>query len=219
MEFSFSQKFESLIVSFDGSFRSCLLESSLVILTLGRTWYHHTSLSSAPLSQGLPILPDIFPRKGIMEPALPDVFLLPPSLIMPPNIQFRFVDEAIWRRVWFLTRSGFHAEFLEFQNYSRHRNHFDIDSKQTHSEEIQMIPMERFSDVMKTFCFDFWWKIWSDIWLVIIGLNFNLRVNENHFQSIHFICMNNDFVSHEKALPTDPDCLPLIRKGLIRHVM
>ena len=39
------------------------------------------------------------------------------------------------------------------------------------------------------------------------------------FQSIHFICMNNDFVSHEKALPTDPDCLPLIRKGLIRHVM
>jgi hypothetical protein len=31
--------------------------------------------------------------------------------------------------------------------------------------------------------------------------------------------MNNDFVSHEKALPTDPDCSPLIRKGLIRHVM
>ena len=35
MEFSFSQKFESLIVSFDGSFRSCLLESYLVTLT---TW-------------------------------------------------------------------------------------------------------------------------------------------------------------------------------------
>ena len=34
MEFSFPQKFESLIVSFDGS-RSCLLESYLVILT---TW-------------------------------------------------------------------------------------------------------------------------------------------------------------------------------------
>lgn len=45
--------------------------------------------------------------------------------------------------------------FLEFQSYSTNRNHFDIDSKQTHSEEIQMIPMERFSDVMKTFCFDF----------------------------------------------------------------
>jgi hypothetical protein len=42
----------------------------------------------------------------------------------------------------------FHAEFLEFQSYSRHRNHFDIDSKRTHSEEIHVIPMERFLDVM-----------------------------------------------------------------------
>ena len=49
----------------------------------------------------------------------------------------------------------FHAEFLEFQSYSRHRNHFDIDSKQTHYEEIQVIPMERLSEVMKTFCFAF----------------------------------------------------------------
>jgi hypothetical protein len=54
-----------------------------------------------------------------------------------------------------LTKSCFHAEFLEFQNYSRHRNHFDIDSKQTHSEEIQVIPMEKFPEVMKTFCFAF----------------------------------------------------------------
>jgi hypothetical protein len=54
-----------------------------------------------------------------------------------------------------LARSCFHVEFLEFQSYSRHRNHFDIDSKRTHSEEIQVIPMERFSEVMKTFCFAF----------------------------------------------------------------
>ena len=50
-----------------------------------------------------------------------------------------------------LARSCFHVEILEFQSYSRHRNHFDIDSKQTHSEEIQVIPMERFSEVMKLF--------------------------------------------------------------------
>jgi hypothetical protein len=61
-------------------------------------------------------------------------------------------------------------------------------------------------------------KMWSDIWLVTKGWNINLRVIENHFQSIHFICMNNDFVSHEIALPTGPNCLPLIKKGLIRHV-
>ena len=54
-----------------------------------------------------------------------------------------------------LTSSCFHAKFLEFQSYSRHRNHFDVNSKQTHSEEIQVIPMERFLEVMKTFCFAF----------------------------------------------------------------
>jgi hypothetical protein len=54
-----------------------------------------------------------------------------------------------------LTRSCFHVEILEFQSFSRHRNHFDIDSKRTHSEEIQVIPMERFSEVMETFCFAF----------------------------------------------------------------
>ena len=52
-----------------------------------------------------------------------------------------------------LTRSCFHAEFLEFQSYSKHINHFDIDSKQIHSKEIQVIPMGRFSEVMKTFFF------------------------------------------------------------------
>jgi hypothetical protein len=50
-----------------------------------------------------------------------------------------------------LTKSCFHVEILEFQSYSRHINYFDIDSKQTRSEEIQVIPMERFSEVMKTF--------------------------------------------------------------------
>jgi hypothetical protein len=74
-----------------------------------------------------------------------------------------------------LTRSCFHAKILEFQNYSRHRNHFDIDSKQTHSEEIQVIPMERLSKMMKNFCFAFgekhevtfswskWFKIYYEI--------------------------------------------------------
>jgi hypothetical protein len=54
-----------------------------------------------------------------------------------------------------LTMSCFHVEFLEFQSYSRHRNHFDIDLKQTHSEEIQVIPMKMFLKVMKTLCFTF----------------------------------------------------------------
>jgi len=54
-----------------------------------------------------------------------------------------------------LTWSCFHAEILEFQSYSRHINYFDSNSNQTHSEEIQVIHMERFSEVMKNFYFDF----------------------------------------------------------------
>jgi len=34
---------------------------------------------------------------------------------MPPSIQTRFGDEAMWKKVWLFTRSYFHAEFLEFQ--------------------------------------------------------------------------------------------------------
>jgi len=170
---------------------------------------------------------------------------------MPASIQIRFGDEAIWRKVWLFTRSCFHAEFLEFQSYSTNRNHFDIDSKQTHSDKIQVIPMERFLEMMEKFLFLFWWKSeehkvtsgWSQkveisIWGLLRTV-FQRKCEEHEvtsgwsqkveisiwglmrtvFQSIHFICMNNYFVSHEKALPTDPNCLPLIRKGLIRHVM
>jgi hypothetical protein len=91
--------------------------------------------------------------------------------------------------------------------------------------------------VMKTFCFDFGEKYevtfgWSQkveisIWGFLRtvfrrkceehevtsgwsqkGLNFNLRVNENRFQSIHFICMNNDLVRMRKhCLPIQIACL------------
>jgi hypothetical protein len=53
------------------------------------------------------------------------------------------------------TRNSFHVEILDFQSSSTQRNHFDTSLKQTCSEEIQMIPMDRFSEVMKTFCFSF----------------------------------------------------------------
>jgi hypothetical protein len=41
----------------------------------------------------------------------------------------------MWKKIWLFTRSCFHVEFLEFQSYSRHKNHFDVCSKQTHSEK------------------------------------------------------------------------------------
>jgi hypothetical protein len=78
---------------------------------------------------------------------------------------------------------------LEFKSYSRHINHFDIDSKQTHSEEIQVIPIERFSKVMKTFRFAFGEKHEVTLGLVKNGLRFNLRVTKNQ-SSKHSFYLN-----------------------------
>jgi len=181
------------------SFRSCLLESCLVILTSRKDLISSYFFVLHPLSQGLSILPDIFLRKGIMEQALPGVFDCPPTWSCPQ------VFNSVWGWDYVkegLTRRCFHAEILEFQSYSRHRNYFYINSKQTHSEEIQVIPMERFSEVMKTFCFAFgenikWHLVGQEVQTSIWGLQ---RID---FQNIHFICMNNDLVRIRKH------CLPI----------
>ena len=93
-------------------------------------------------------MPDIFPRKGIMEPALLDVFDCPPAWSCPqvfkPGLGMRLCE----RRFGYLQGAIFMQNFWNFKSYSRHRNHFDVCSKQTHSEGIQVIPMERFSEVM-----------------------------------------------------------------------
>jgi hypothetical protein len=83
-----------------------------------------------------------------MEPALSCVFGLPPNLIMPPSVQFGFSlrMRLCEGRCGVLQGVVFMQDFFfEFQSYSRHRNHFDIGLKQTHFEEIQVIPMDKFS--------------------------------------------------------------------------
>jgi hypothetical protein len=113
-------------------------------------------LSSALYLKGCQFCSAFFLERGSWSQPY-HVFFIAPSLIMPPSIQIGFSlgIRLYGGRFGFLTRNCLPAEFLEFQSYSRHINHFNIDSKQTHFAEIQMIPMERFSEVMKTFCFDF----------------------------------------------------------------
>jgi hypothetical protein len=143
-------KVRVLVVNFDGLFT--LVNSSYILWF----WPFRKGLMPLylfvlqPLSQGLSILPDIFlyKRNHGVNPTM--CFLLPPSLIMPPKCSIRvwgwgYVKEG-------LTRSCFHVEILKFQSYSRYRNHFDIDSKQTRSEKIQVIVMERLSDENFLFC-------------------------------------------------------------------
>jgi hypothetical protein len=130
-------------------FRSCLLKLHLVFLTSENGMTSTYFFTYKLLSQGLLALPYIFYcfRKEIIEPTLFCVFGLPPNLIMPPSVQFGFFfwDEAMWKKIWLFKRSCFHVEVLEFQSYSKHINHFNIDLKQTRYEEIQVIPMDKLS--------------------------------------------------------------------------
>jgi hypothetical protein len=66
-----------------------------------------------------------------------------------------------------------------------------------------VIPIKGFSEVMKTFCFDFGEKIWNDIWLV---KRFKFQFEgywEPIFKAFYFICMNNYLVRMRKH------CLPI----------
>jgi len=141
-----------LTVNFNGFFALAYSSHILWSWLLGRTWCHHTSLSFALYLKDCQFCLTFFLRKGIMEPTLPRVFDCPPAWSCP-----QVFNSGLGMRLY-EGRFGFWqgvTEFLEFQSYSRHKNHFDIDSKQTYSEEIQVIPMEGFSEVMKNFCFDF----------------------------------------------------------------
>ena len=64
-------------------FCSFLLESYLLILTSGKGLISFYFFVLHPSSQGLPILPDGFLRKGIMEPALPGDFDCTPAWSCP----------------------------------------------------------------------------------------------------------------------------------------
>jgi hypothetical protein len=66
-------------------FHSCILESHLVILTSGKGLMPSYFYVLHLLSQGLPILPDIFLKRESWSQPYHVFFLLPPSLIMPPK--------------------------------------------------------------------------------------------------------------------------------------
>jgi hypothetical protein len=178
-------------------FHSCLLKSHHVSWTSG--WV----LLLIPLSQGLSTLPDIF-RKGIMEPTLPCVFYCPPAWSCPQVFNWvYFWGEDMWRKVWH--RVVFMQNFWNF--------------KAIPDTKIILILVQR-KLVLKNSSDSYGLVSWSDIWFVKKGLNFNLRVIKNWIGSKHLFYLHEYwFDPHVRALPTDLDCLPLIRKGLIRYVM
>ena len=166
-----------------------------MILTLRKDLISSYFFILHPLSQGLPTLPGIFLRKGIMEPALPGVFYCPPSLIMPPSVQFRFGDEAMWRKVW--------QGVVFMQNFWNSKTIPDTEIILT-SIQSNLI-LKKFKWFLwrgykndENFLFCFWWKTWSHIWLVKMVQDLIWEFQKTSLESIHFICMNNDLVRMRK---------------------
>jgi hypothetical protein len=133
MEFSFSQKFESLIVSFDALLllltRVISCDLDLYEGTISAYFFTHKPSAS----------PNIFYflRRGIMEPA-PCVFGgLPPSLIMSLSVQFGFFlgMRLCGRRFGYLQEVVFMKNFWNLKAISK--NHFDVCSKQNCSEKFK----------------------------------------------------------------------------------
>jgi len=144
-------------------FLSCLLESSLVILTSGKGFISSYFFVFHLLSQGLPILPGIFLIKGIMKPTLPGVFDCPPAWSCPQvfnsGLGMRLCEGRFDKELFSCRNFGI-SKLFQTQKSFWHRfkaNLFWRNSSDSYREVFR-------SD--ENFLFWFWWKIWSDSWLV-----------------------------------------------------
>jgi len=123
-----------------------------------------------------------FLRKGIMEPALIMCFWVAPQLDHAPkcSIWVFFEDEAIWRKIWFFTRSCFHAGFFFwisklFQTQKSFWHQFKANSFWRNSSDsyVQVFISDEIIFILLLV------KMRSDVLLVKNGSRFNPRVSKN----------------------------------------
>jgi hypothetical protein len=145
-------------------FRSCLLESYLVTLTTWKDLISSYFFVLPPLSQELPILPNGFYQ----------MFLIAHSLIMPPSIQFGFGDEAIWR-FGFWHGVVFMQNFWNFKAFPQTEIILTSIQSRLILKKFKWFLWRGFQMWSKRFVLIFWWKIWSDIWLVTKRLKFQFE--------------------------------------------
>jgi len=153
---------------------------------LRKTWYHHTSLSSAPLSQELLILPNSFLERESWS-QLYQMFLIALQLDHAPQV----FNSGLGMRLY-EGRFGYLQGVVFMQNFWNFKVIPDTKIMLT-SIQSKLI-LKRF----KWFLwrgFQKWWKLfvlilvkkyevtWRDIWLVIKGWDFNLRVIENRLST------------------------------------
>jgi len=88
-----------LVANFDGLFALAYLSHVLWYWPIGRTWYHHTSLSSTLYLKGCQFCPTFFLEwESWSQPY--QVFSIAPQLDHVPKYSIRFGYEVMWRKVW-----------------------------------------------------------------------------------------------------------------------
>jgi hypothetical protein len=175
MESSFSQKFESLIVSFDGSFRSCLLESSLTILTPGKDLISSYFFVLRLFISRVAKFARWFLRKGIMEPALPDVFDCPLAWSCTQVFNSGLGMRLYEGRFGYLQGVVFMQNFWNFKAFPQTEIILTSIQSRLILKKFKWFLWRGFQMWSKRFVLIFWWKIWSDIWLVTRRLKFQFE--------------------------------------------
>jgi len=140
---------------------------------------------------------------------------LPHSLIMSPSVQFGFSlgMRLHGRRFGYLQRVVCTKNFWNFKAIPK--KSFWCLFKTNLFWKIQAILMDRFAWVLKNF--GLLLVKWSDVSLVKRVQTLIWGFQRTSFRSSHLLAWIMTCF-HGKAKPTNPDCLHLIRKGLIEHV-
>ena len=167
-----------LVVNFDDFFVVAYSSHILWSWPLGRTCYHHTSLSSTLYLKGCQFCPTFFlERKSWSQPY--QVFFIAPSLIMPPSV-------SIW--VFFFLGWGYVKEGLGYlQGVVFMQNFWNFKVIPINKSFFTSIQGKLVLKQFKWFLwrgFQKWWKLFVLIlvknikWQLVDqkGLRFNFRV-------------------------------------------
>jgi len=154
-------KVEVLVVNFDDFFALAYSSHILWSWPLGKIWCHHTSLSSTLDLKSCQFCPIVLERESWSQPyqIYIYIYILLPSLIMPPSVQFRFGYEAMWRKVW-------RVFFFFMQNF--------WNSKAIPDTEIILTSIQSELILKK-----FMWFLWRGFQMWCVATQFLTHVSKN----------------------------------------
>ena len=159
----------------DGSFRSCLLESYLVTLTYRKGLISSYFFVLRPFFSRVANFAQWFLRKGILEPALLGVFGCPPTWSCPQVFKSCLGMRICEGRFGYLQGVVFMQNFWNFKAIPLTEIILTSIQSRLILKKFKWFLWRGFQMWSKRFVLIFWWKIWSDIWLVTRRLKFQFE--------------------------------------------